>query len=267
MVMRVFYWNPVPGRSSILGRFRREFRVGNAGDLLNRDLVEQRYDEVPTSFEDGGNRVLFVGSVAHRVQDGDWVAGIGTKGVEIPGGRDLRLVGVRGPLTEAAFKSAGYDTSSIKFHGDPGLLVGRMYRDLETIRPVAGRRIFIPHYRDLRDFRTQRAYKVVSVDATVHDFATQIAKSEFVYTSSLHGLIFAHALGRPAVLVASRRGEPEIKYRDYFASVGLPWRRPDDIDSVVRQPTPSTPHDVQSVIDSIRLPSMDELRASGVVEP
>jgi hypothetical protein len=51
-----------------------------------------------------------------------------------------------------------------------------------------------------------------------------IGGAPIVYTSSLHGLIVADALGVPAALLRfsgpKLSGEPEFKYVDYFESVG-----------------------------------------------
>lgn len=104
-----------------------------------------------------------------------------------------------------------------------------------------------------------------SVDQTPLEFAKQIARAETVYSSSLHGLIFAHALGRPAALVAPLTPEPEIKYRDYAASVGEAWRTPGDLDETLRRATPNVPASVPTLIASAAFPTRAELAETGAL--
>ena len=55
----------------------------------------------------------------------------------------------------------------------------------------------------------------------------EIAKSKHVVSSSLHGIIAAEALGKPAVLLrCSGNHEPMFKYTDYYLGSG---RTKDDI--------------------------------------
>jgi hypothetical protein len=107
---------------------------------------------------------------------------------------------------------------------------------------------------------------VIDIDAQPATVARHIQRAEFVITSSLHGLIFSHALGRPAVLIAPLTAEPEFKYRDYFASVGMPWRCPPALDEVMRSWKPVTPHEVRYELDDFALPSLERLRSLGIAD-
>ncbi|MGC3987587.1 MAG: hypothetical protein QM777_24290 [Pseudorhodoferax sp.] len=111
--------------------------------------------------KDEGRRLLLVGSVSHRVLDGDIVCGIGSKHSTIPAadGLRIRVWGVRGPMTLDAFRQAGHDVSQLRFMGDPGVLIGKLYPDVLHIRPEAGNTIFIPHYRERFEHRRNRHYK------------------------------------------------------------------------------------------------------------
>src|SRR5699024_3695475 len=97
------------------------------------------------------------------------------------------------------------------------------------------------------------------------EFAKQIARAEAVYSSSLHGLVFAHALGRPAALVAPLTAEPELKYRDYAASVGETWRTPGDLAETMRRVSPSVPSTIPGLIDSAVFPTRAELSEAGAI--
>lgn len=55
------------------------------------------------------------------------------------------------------------------------------------------------------------------------DMIGRIARARFVLSSSLHGVVIAHALGVPTQLVVNGTTsvrEPMWKYHDYFESLG-----------------------------------------------
>lgn len=267
MPLRTFYWDPAT--RGWRAWFRRpEFRIGNAGDLLNRDLVEHFYGMAPLNSAEDGTRLLLVGSVVHRIQTGDIVAGVGTKGSPLPSPADVGEIdirGVRGPITQDALKTAGFDVSGIAFHADPGLLVNELYPE-ETARAAVPNRVaFIPHYRDRGDYRQTRGIHIVDIDCEPRTLAREIAEAELLLTSSLHGLIFAHAIGRPVVLISPIRSEPVIKYQDYMASVGLDWIEPVDLDTAVASPKPTSPAEIDFDTTTITMPSSDELLKHEVI--
>lgn len=272
MEIRTFYWDAPRDRRPALLRWlsRRDphlFRHGNAGDDFNVDLLKWAYPGCAIdNAADGGRRLLLVGSVAHRVQDADIVNGIGSKPVDVPTAQKvtLRVRGVRGPLTLEAFRRAGHDVSSLRFVGDPGLLIGQLFPDLADVTHENGRVVFIPHYRERFQFRSNRHFRVVDIDASAHDVAVEIRRAEFVHTSSLHGLIWAHALGRPARLVTPAAGEALYKYEDYFLSIDQPLQAAATIEESLRLPKPISPPDVSRVIGSITLPSQEELMRPGI---
>lgn len=271
--MRTFYWDArVVGRRGLArrrltGRAGLFFRTGNAGDIFNRDLIRMTYGVDAQNVLDDGRRLLLVGSVAHLLRDGDVVCGIGTQDRGIPSAAEVRctVIGVRGPLTLEAFAAAGHDVSRVRFQLDPGLLIRKFVTPRE---PAVGRVIMIPHYRERdRYLRSRiRGVVMVDIDAEPVSLAREIQKAELVYTSSLHGMVFAHALGRPCVLVAPLTAEPIIKYQDYAASVGLPWAPVPSFDEARRRPAPTSPHEVHFTDDDFALPSLDELRAGGIAD-
>lgn len=272
MAIRTFYWDGAESgyratlRRAIAGVNRGGLRIGNAGDLFNRDLVRFLYGQDAQNASEGGKRLLLVGSVAHRVAPGDVVAGVGTKGSPLPSPAvETSVVGVRGPITLEAFRAAGYDTSDVRFMLDPGLLAPEVYPEASALEAIRGRVVFIPHYRDLAQFRSSKTLQIVSADAEPADFVREIALSEYVYSSSLHGVIFAHAMGRPCTLVAPRNPEPEIKYRDYFASLDLPWKAPVDIDDALGAAKSDVLDRVPNKTTDFVFPSRAELERRGIL--
>ena len=274
MAVRTFYWDaPRLSRGGLLkARLGRptptsQFRFGNAGDVFVRDVIRMVYGAEPDNVDDDGRRLLLIGSIAHRVLDGDVVCGVGTKGVPVPAATDVRcrVLAVRGPITLEAFEQAGHDVSGVRSLRDPGLLIRFAVPDAPA-RP--GRRVLIPHYRERNLYRgaARRGLAVVDIDGEPAAVARGIQAAEVVYTSSLHGMIFAHALRRPCVLVAPLTAEPEIKYRDYCASIGMAWRAPGTLEEALRGPVPDSAPDLDFSVEDFGLPPLAELRGAGIAD-
>ncbi|MFC7404631.1 polysaccharide pyruvyl transferase family protein [Georgenia alba] len=268
--LRGYFWDAAaPGTFGLRHRRIRP-RIGNAGDLFNRDLVAFLYGATMRNTTDEGRRLLLVGSLARLVRDGDVVCGIGTRGTPIPppsAGVRLTIRGVRGPLSLEAFAHAGHDVRDVRFQLDPGLLADTVFADLvDSVRAEPGRTLFVPHYRERRKFRSTRSVQVFDVDSLPVDLAREILRAEHVYASSLHGVVFAHALGRPCTLVAPTTQEPEIKYRDYYASLGLPWPEPVDLHASLTRRKPPSPADVRKTLEDFDFPTAEELHQRGILD-
>ncbi|WP_150113108.1 hypothetical protein [Modicisalibacter zincidurans] len=166
MKVRAYYWHHgvMPKwKIKIRDVVRRDgfkyFETGNAGDILNRNIIESKYNASPVNISQEGRRLLMIGSVSHRVKDGDVICGVGTQGKadDIEKKSDVKIFGLRGPITYDEFKEKGYDVSNVSFLMDPGLLVRFMYSD-ESIQPEKGKVIFIPHYKERRYYRALRRF-------------------------------------------------------------------------------------------------------------
>lgn len=268
--LRTYYWTMQRGRLPRLRRLRGRpsFRVGNAGDLFNRDLIRWAYPGVSVdNTANEGRRLLLVGSIAHTARAGDVLNGVGCKRADLPPSIDLPLTirGVRGPLSVDALVAAGHDTSGLRFLGDPGLLIGKVFPDAVSTPAESNRQIFLPHYRERTSFPSHvRGVPVVDIDAEPEDVAREIARAERIHTSSLHGLIWAHAIGREACLVQPMTEESEFKYRDYLSSVSAELRWSTDIESSLRSAPLRVGNDLDRMIDEISLPSLEELTEDGI---
>lgn len=273
MSVRTFFWHDrVVSRAGLLKKRVRGrnpamfFRTGNAGDIFNRDVIRMVYGTDAVNVPDEGRRLLLIGSVAHRLHDGDVVCGIGTKGGEIPPPTEaaVTLRALRGPLTLEAFATTGHDVSGVRSLRDPGLLIRFLVPDVPAER---GRVVLIPHYRERDRYRRRDArhgLHLIDIDAEPVQVAREIQRAELVYTSSLHGAIFAHALGRPCVLVAPLTAEPDLKYRDYLASIDLPFTGLPTLDEALRAPSPNSPVDLVYALEDFALPPLAELVERGI---
>ncbi|TFH86528.1 hypothetical protein EQG41_11260 [Billgrantia azerbaijanica] len=273
MEVRAYYWHHriVPNwklkmRRLLFRDSHKYFTIGNAGDILVNDIIQHRYGLTPLNANSGGFRLLLVGSISHRVQDGDVICGIGTQGkAEKLKKRDgVTIWGLRGPISYDEFRAKGYDMSQVQFLLDPGLLVRFMYQD-ETIRPEAGAVAFIPHYKERDNYRDlPKHVRLIDIDDLPRNVCRQILAVEHVFSSSLHGIIFAHALGRPATLVMPET-ESLIKYEDYYASVGLEFPVPlREFDGRGMKGLKTSPEHIVYREDDFVFPDIDMLAAQGV---
>lgn len=244
------------------------FRTGNAGDIFARNIVDHVYGVSHRRVEGEGKRLLPIGSIVDHSHSGDVFAGVGARRPEVPASDELRIHvrGVRGPGTLNVLSEAGHDISRIQSVGDPGLLISEM---VPPQQPEAGRVLLVPHFRDRQRFRALRPrwLTIVDIDADPMDIGRAIASAEAVVTSSLHGLVFAHALDRPCLLVQPST-ENEFKYRDHLEAVGVAWTEPvQDIRSVRPRDIPSEPAVLRLSAGDLDFPAFSELLGLGVVEP
>ncbi len=242
------------------------FKIGNSGDIFTQLIIENHYHQQAKNIKNKGRRLLLVGSIGHNVQDGDLICGIGTKSKDIPKNQyNNSVVGLRGPLSYEAFKLANYDVSQVKFLKDPGLLLRFYAEDIKYETPNGY--AFIPHYRERNLYikAMPKGMRYIDIDNTPLAIAKQILEAEIIYSSSLHGIIFAHALNRPAILVKPKTEEPRFKYQDYFASIDQPMPSfLDDIYNIKATTKPLSPLNLTYRKQEFAFPDITELKTLGI---
>lgn len=168
---------------------------------------------------------VVIGSTIDLRADKDsiiWGAGIiDSKTEKLPQFREIRAV--RGPLTRKKLMDMGYDCPEV--YGDPALLIPLHYRpEIKKTHKLG----IIPHFHDLEAVRKAMGARVGVKLIDIrnykhwHDFIDEILSCESIASSSLHGLIMAHAYGIPNVWVEFNNCEQRdsFKYHDFFASIG-----------------------------------------------
>lgn len=276
MRLRTYYWSDrIRGRTRTLIRrhiLRRknswnEFAFGNAGDIFAQNLIKHVFpDSIPINVNKGP-RLLCIGSIAHKMDSGDILCGVGSKGPKFPDidAAEVLIHSLRGPITEQRLSRAGFDTSSVQWLGDPGLLISEI---LPIKQAKTGRVIFVPHYRERRAVRDKcpEGIDVVDIDADPLLVGQQIQTAELVYSSSLHGIVFAHALGRPVVMVKPATDEPISKFEDYFLGVGLDAPRfLQGIEEAKFSVAPISPAVLKVTAKDFVFPSRRQLREKGIL--
>ncbi|TWO34779.1 polysaccharide pyruvyl transferase family protein [Seonamhaeicola sediminis] len=238
MAIRTYYWNQLKVsrykyyKTRIRNPKKEVFRYGNSGDIFAGNLIQFLYgNQEIINVRRDINRLLLVGSTMSVLDRGDIVNGIGWKGNDLSDRQEIiessKVFGVRGPLTKSLFEKHGTDLSNLKFELDPGLLIKEVC-NLKISNNTENNVIFIPHFHDywIYNGNYPRGIKVVNIDNTPKKLAKEIQKAKLVYSSSLHGVIFAHALNKECILVKPQTDEPIFKYRDYYLSVGLDFPEP-----------------------------------------
>ncbi|WP_426323948.1 polysaccharide pyruvyl transferase family protein [Microbacterium sp. E-13] len=234
MSVEVVHWNP---RRAVAARFGKlvpvRRPVNNFGDMLGPLIVDKLVERLGLRPALGAHRLVAVGSILRLAREGDIVWGAGANGKSVDKPLDvtsLDVRAVRGPLTRDYLQEQGIPCPDI--YGDPGLLVGHLWtrEELQGTRPARAVTI-VPNLHDFPRYR--RDPRAVNPRSPVWDVVGQIASSDMVVGSSLHGVVIAESLGIPACLVASET-EPRFKYDDYYLGTNrdIPRVAP-DVDSAI----------------------------------
>jgi hypothetical protein len=203
---------------------------GNFGDVLNPYIVE-KLSGIPPAFGGKHDSLLMIGSTIKFASAASTVWGTGTSRLTdtLEPTADYRAV--RGPLTRDLVLRSGGRCPDI--YGDCAAFLPLIYM------PAAKRkrhRVGLIRHTAHHSVRLQlEEVKEISIfrigDENFEKFVDEIVDCEVVLSSSLHGLIVAHAYGVPAVWCDFADRPRAIagdgtKFHDYFASIGLHDLRP-----------------------------------------
>ena len=203
----LFYWDA-----------RLGYPFTNFGDVLSEKIVERIVVYPISTVTDSsweGRKLLAVGSILVLAKNKDIIWGSGAKhsgGKERYRFTELDVRAVRGPLTRQVLLDLGIDCPEI--YGDPALLLPRLFPEFTKPEQPSKEYILIPHFNDERLFKGYS--NIVSVKEEWDEVIKQILDSQFVVSTSLHGLIVAEAFGIPARYLRVSEGEPLFKYKDYY---------------------------------------------------
>ena len=192
---------------------------GNFGDILTPAILD--HFSITYKFVNHYSQAdaICVGSIARRAGKGVTVLGSGiiSRSDKVIAEANWRFV--RGPYTRERVKFFGGECPEI--YGDPALLLPLIVDPSDKKYEVG----IVPHNVD---------YKYVSESYSKHNIIglgtrnyknviDKITQCESIITSSLHGVICAHAYGIPAAWVKPNtklKGD-NVKFEDYFASVDI----------------------------------------------
>jgi hypothetical protein len=157
---------------------------------------------------------------------------------------------VRGPLSRNLLLAQGLPCPAV--YGDPALLLPLFYApEIEAVYDVG----IIQHFREaglepLPSLPVGTSVRLIDITGGIECVVDEILSCRHILSSSLHGIIAAHAYGVPATWIrfSDRPLGDGFKFRDYWASMGR-----DDVEPVLVNPRavldpaigPATPGDVR----------------------
>lgn len=224
--LRLFWWNEVKIQQK---------KAENYGDLIGRYLVEKisRKDVVwvkPSAFSIFNwfsPIFVTVGSVLTHINKYCivWGSGIISKEYFI---HRAEFLAVRGPQTRKHLIGQGFDVPEI--YGDPALLLPDYFHPRVEKKYEYG---IIPHYNDMHLVKEwfKGNDKILIIDLMTNDVESktkELLSCKKIVSSSLHGIIVAHAYQIPAVWqkFSEKIFGDDIKYQDYMESVVLAYYKP-----------------------------------------
>jgi len=198
----------------------------NVGDVFSRVVAEHYFSKniiplrpAPVS----ETNLILLGSILHWADSQSVVCGAGFMFSDAQlAVTPKTILCVRGPLSAALLQKQGI-TPPNRF-ADPGILAPLLFKNPVKEKYKIG---IIPHYRDagsvwIKHCKNQ-GFPIIDVFAPPEKFFRKIQQCEVILSSSLHGLIFAHAFGKPAVWIeiSDRVAGNGFKFFDYYQSVGI----------------------------------------------
>jgi len=128
---------------------------------------------------------------------------------------------VRGPMTGYLLDQQGL--SHPHLYADPGILAPFIYP--QSVRSCSRTIGLIPHYVDFDSAWVQRCrikgLKIINPFSPPESFFAELNACEAILSSSLHGIIFAHAYGKPALWIELSDNVigKGFKFYDYYLSL------------------------------------------------
>ena len=120
--------------------------------------------------------------------------------------------------------------------GDPALLLPLVYTPSKKQKTEFLK--IIPHFTEYEEIKNLYSNKYTIIDIRTKDvesFIDEIVSSKYIISTSLHGVIIAHAFNIPALWI--KKGyinSSDFKFYDYFSSVGItPYEGFKNIDEIL----------------------------------
>jgi pyruvyltransferase len=201
-------------------------RFPNIGDRFSLILAEKIFDQKIITCNEASlpsKNLVMIGSIIHWADNQSIVCGSGLIAEHIGlKHKPSKIFCVRGPLTAEKIRKLGIECSN-KF-ADPGVLAAKIYPGNDKIKHQIG---LVPHYwdfsNDYTEFCRSKGVQILNVQDEPSVFFQQLRECEIILSSSLHGLIFAHSFGKPAlwIEVSDKVIGNGFKFYDYYSSLGV----------------------------------------------
>lgn len=203
-MIRIWYWKGHPNAGDYFGKW-----------LLDSMDINNEYSENPD--------ICISGSILNCKQAYNakiWGLGYHTE-FEHHNYSECQIYAVRGKLTEKKLC-----LSKKVVTGDPGILASKFYKVTSVPKYKFG---IIVHYVDEQFFNNEligNRAKIIKIGTNdCKKVLDDICECEFIFSSSLHGIVFAHSYGIPAVHVIHNAlySPTQFKFRDYYSNFNMEY--------------------------------------------
>jgi hypothetical protein len=204
-------------------------RVPNVGDLINPSLIQAISGCPVVRASTEKTHLLAIGSLLGWATPMShiWGTGMLSADTDLSGAATSHIHAVRGALSFQGLRQAGSKMADVPV-GDPGVLVPRIL-GIHRSPQARYRAGIVCHHTDryhpvLRRMMQDDGIVDLNVHAPPHAFLRQMSLCETVLSTSLHGLIFAEALGIPNLWIRGY-GEAvvgDFKFQDWFSTMRHP---------------------------------------------
>lgn len=191
--------------------------------IYNRKLsLRDMYYNLDYLLHKKNNILISIGSVMDMYTNPDcdiWGSGIMFRDKYIA---NANFYAVRGKYSQLRLRELGYKVPQAI--GDPALLTPLIYQPKSTKKYRLG---IIPHFLHYDDTLQKLASEhiiVINLFDPIEKIIEEVYSCEKIISSSLHGIIIGHAYAVPSLWVGLAKGwigGDDIKFADYFSSVGL----------------------------------------------
>jgi Polysaccharide pyruvyl transferase. len=190
--------------------------------------------------------LLCVGSILSRSKPNCKIWGAGfMNNYEHSGGGEVYAL--RGPYSSDKMQAEGYTGCHV--FGDPALLLPIVYNPIISEKRTCA---IIPHISEFHRFLHEyQDEKIIKLDDDIELVINEICSSEYVLSTSLHGIIISHAYGIPALWIKESYIHTDgIKFDDYLASVGIPNYKGDSfkIEDFIHKRYSDIPDDIKNIM-------------------
>ncbi|MGS2721766.1 polysaccharide pyruvyl transferase family protein [Paraglaciecola aestuariivivens] len=208
-----------------------QFNKNNFGDALNPLLFSKVSNGQVVSVKNVLNFTnkpvfYFIGSILDNSKEKNAI--VCGAGFQKENSRFRRapkeILAVRGPLSRQIALKQGLSCPEV--YCDPALLLPFYYprNNYKKLFNVG----IIPHYADknildkLEIERGDFTFNIINIEDNVESVIDKICEVDYILSSSLHGLIVAHAYQIPAawLLLSDNVIGGDFKFKDYYFSVG-----------------------------------------------
>lgn len=194
-------------------------RPGNFGDILTPLVLESYGYQVNHAAQEEADYIM-VGSIARIATARHTVLGTGIMTASPALSPEARWIWVRGPRTRRAVLASGGKCPEV--YGDPALLLPKIIAPAKEKKYKIG---ITPHYVDYdwvkKNYPNHNVINLINADPK--SVIEQITECDTIISSSLHGIIAAHAYGIPAAWVRFSDGlaGDDTKFYDHHEAMGL----------------------------------------------